>query len=260
VVDAAKLIFMVKLEKIVSYMDKALRHADFQDYPGAHNGLQVENSGNITRIAAAVDCHEAVLQAAVNARANLLIVHHGLFWGETVPWTGVHYRKMRLCLDNNLAVYSTHLPLDAHPVWGNNALLMKALGVRRSRPFFEAKGALIGRRAEVNWSVPELARRLRKATGVSPRVVCAVNPRVRKLGVVTGGAGNDIPQALAAGVDTFISGEANQHIYGLAHELGINLLLGGHYATETFGIKALAAHLSKKYRLPWTFLDFPTGL
>jgi dinuclear metal center YbgI/SA1388 family protein len=248
------------LAAVVVHSDKILRTRDLGDYAGATNGLQMENHGRVSRIAAAVDASHATVKLAIAARADLLIVHHGLFWSPAHPWTGKKYGLLRLLLENNLAVYSSHLPLDAHPRLGNNAQLCAALGLKNLQPFFLTHGQPIGFKARRTISRSELTRRLARATGAKPRVIPGGTDICRRIGVVTGGAGAELKQAAGEGVDTFITGEGPHWTYALAEELGINVLYGGHYATETFGVRALASHLSKKFHLPWTFIDHPTGL
>ena len=248
------------LAAIVAHGDKILRTRDIGDYDGAANGLQVENRGTVSRIAAAVDASHATVELAIAARADLLIVHHGLFWSPAHPWTGKKYELLRRLLENNLAVYSSHLPLDAHPRLGNNAQLCAALGFKNLRPFFVTHGQPIGFKTRQTISRAELAQRLARATDAKPRVIPGGAEICRDIGVVTGGAGAELKQAASEGVDTFITGEGPHWTYALAEELGINVLYGGHYATETFGVRALASYLSKKFHLPWTFLDHPTGL
>jgi putative NIF3 family GTP cyclohydrolase 1 type 2 len=163
-------------------------------------------------------------------------------------------------MENHLAIYSSHLPLDAHPKLGNNARLCAALGFKKLKPFFESHGQKIGFQTVTNISRDELTKRLARATGAQPRVIPGGVKICRRIGVVTGGAGNELRQAAAEGVDTFITGEGVHWTYAVAEELGLNVFYGGHYATETFGVKALAAELSKKFKVPWVFLDHPTGL
>ena len=248
------------LTAIVKHCDKILRTAAIGDYAGAVNGLQVENRGHITRIAATVDASLATVKLAIAARADLLIVHHGLFWSPSHPWTGKRHELQRLLLENNLAVYSSHLPLDAHPRLGNNAQLCAALGFRKLKPFFESHGQPIGLQTRTKISRTELAARLAHATGAKPKLIPGGKESCQRIGVVTGGAGNELKLAAAEGVDTFITGEGAHWTYALAEELGLNVFYAGHYATETFGVKALAAELSRKFKVPWTFLDHPTGL
>jgi dinuclear metal center YbgI/SA1388 family protein len=248
------------LQSVVQYCERTLRTADFTDWPGAANGLQVENSGTITKIAATVDASLATVQKTVENGADFLIVHHGFFWGPTHPWTGKRYELLRLLLENNIAVYSSHLPLDAHPRLGNNAQLAKGLGLSQLKPFFLEKGRHIGLQAESRVQRRELEKRLMSVLGVEPKVIPGGPEVCRKIGIVTGGAGDELKKAFEEGVDTFITGEGRHWTYGLAEELGMNVFYGGHYATETFGVKALGAHLSKKFQLPWHFIHHPTGL
>jgi dinuclear metal center YbgI/SA1388 family protein len=249
------------LAALVKYSDRLLRTDEISDYDGAVNGLQVENfSGGVTRIAAAVDASLATMRKAIDARANLLLVHHGLFWSKRHPWTGKNFELLRRVLENDIAIYSSHLPLDVHPRFGNNAQLCAALGLRGFKPFFRMKDQFLGLQSSASLSRDELARRLTKATGAEVKLIPGGPKTCRRIGVVTGGAGAEVKLAAGEGVDTFITGEGPHWTYALAEELGVNVLYGGHYATETFGVKALAAHLAKKFRVPWVFIDHPTGL
>lgn len=251
---------MVSLKKITAHLDRYLDIQAIADWPNAMNGLQVENSGELKKIGAAVDGCEETIRAAVERGISLLLVHHGIFWQGAQAMTGANFRKLKTALDHDLAIYSAHLPLDVHPVVGNNALLCKALGVRKTEPFFFEKGRFIGCQTKVRLPRAELARRLEQALA-GPVKLCPGGPEVTtRIGVVTGGAGGEIYKAAAEGIDTFITGEGPHWSYTVAEELGVNVFYGGHYATETFGVKALAAHLSKKFRLPWEFIDHPTGL
>jgi dinuclear metal center YbgI/SA1388 family protein len=248
------------LTAIVAHCQKRLRPATFNDYEGAANGLQVENSGAVTKIAAAVDGSAATVEMAAAARADLLVVHHGLFWGPAAPWTGRRRELLQLLVGKNIAVYSSHLPLDAHPQLGNNARLCAALGFAKLRPFFVEKGKALGWRTLANIERQDLAGRIGRVLGRAPIILPGGPARCRRIGVVTGAAGSQLRLAAAEGVDTFITGEGPHWTFALAEELGVNVFYGGHYATETFGVKALAAELSKKFRVPWIFLDHPTGL
>jgi dinuclear metal center YbgI/SA1388 family protein len=251
---------MPSLSEITTYLDDYLYVRKIGDWPNALNGLQVKNSGRITKIGAAVDVSTRVLDAACKKDVDLLIVHHGLFWPGLQPVTAGFHRQLRAAFENDIALYSAHLPLDIHPKVGNNALLAGALGLKSTKPFLEEKGQPIG--LEVRALIPrnELARKLRGALGGPVKSFMFGPKQTRSIGVVTGGAGSEIYRVAHENIDTFITGEAPHWAAVAAAELGLNLLLGGHYATETFGVKALATHLSKRFRLPWEFLDFPTGL
>jgi dinuclear metal center YbgI/SA1388 family protein len=250
----------VSLANITQYCDRTLRTNKIGDYPHIANGLQVENRGGVSRIAATVDASLATVKLAIAARADLLIVHHGLFWWPSHPWVGKKYELLRLLLENNLAVYCSHLPLDAHPKLGNNAQLCTALGLKHPKPFFASHGGPIGFKARQKISRSELVKRLHRALGAKALLIPGGKEHCENIGVVTGGAGDGLKQAAEEGVDTFITGEGPHWTYALAEELGLNVFYGGHYATETFGVKALAAELSRKFKVPWEFLDHPTGL
>jgi dinuclear metal center YbgI/SA1388 family protein len=248
------------LAKIVRHCQQILRPETFSDWDGAVNGLQVGNSGAVTKIAAAVDASLATVKLAIAARADLMVVHHGLFWGPTVPWTGKRRQMLELLIKSDLAVYSSHLPLDAHPRLGNNAQLCRALGFKNLKPFFSEKGRPIGWRTLARISRRNLAEKLAGILGRAPLVLPGGGERCERIGIVTGGAGEGLKTAAQEGVDTFITGEGPHWTYALAEDLGLNVFYGGHYATETFGVKALSAALSKAFCVPWIFLDHPTGL
>ena len=250
----------VPLRRIAEFCDRLLRTRTAKDYDGALNGLQVQNSGRVRRIAAAVDANPAVVERAVACGADLLLVHHGLFWGKPSPWTGARYRMLKLLLAHDIALYSSHLPLDSHPRLGNNARLCAELGLVRLKPFFQDNGAYWGFKSAARVPLQELARRLGAVIGERP-VVLPFGPGLcRSVGVCSGGSGSRLREAAAEGIDTLVAGEGPHWTHSLAQELGVNVLYGGHYATETLGVKALAAALSRKFRLSWEFLDQPSGL
>lgn len=248
------------LSEISRHLDDFLGHADSADYPGAHNGLQIENSGSIARVCAAVDACEATLAQAARVPGTLLLVHHGLLWGGVRAFTGALKRKLKLAFDADLAVFSSHLPLDRHPRIGNNALLAKALGLKKCAPAFQSKGQPIGIIGTLECARGDFSRRLEKAVTGPVRLAPGGPMRVRRIGVVTGGAGDLVTDAAALGCDSFVTGEGAHHTYTLAEEVGVNLFYAGHYATETFGVMALARHVSRKFRMPWEFIPHPTGL
>ena len=250
----------ISLAAIIKHCDQLLCTKAIGDYDGAANGLQVENRGTVSRIAATVDASLATVKLAIAVKADLMIVHHGLFWSVRQPWTGKNHELLRLLIENNVAIYSSHLPLDKHPKLGNNAQLCAALGFKNLRPFFTSHGRPIGFQTRTEISRAELALQLARATGAKPRMIPGGKNICERIGVVTGGAGGELKLAAAEGVDTFITGEGPHWTFALAEELGLNVFYGGHYATETFGVKALASHLSKKFKLPWTFIDHSTGL
>jgi dinuclear metal center YbgI/SA1388 family protein len=251
---------MTSLFEIVNYTNECLRIREIGDWDNALNGLQIENSGAVSKIGASVDASTRVLEAASRQNVDLLIVHHGLFWQGLQPVTGVLRRQLQLAFENNIALYSAHLPLDLHPQLGNNAQLATALGLKSNQPFFEEKGQLIGVKARVSLSRDELDRKLQKALSRPVKAFMFGPKKTGTIGIITGGAGSEIFRIAQDGIDTVITGEAPHWAAVAADELGMNLLLGGHYATEVFGVKALAARLSKRFKVPWTFIDCPTGM
>src|SRR5438093_5064094 len=268
---------MPSLSDIVSYTDDFLRIREMGDWDNALNGLQIENSGQVTRLGAAVDVSTRVLTDAAKKNVDLLIVHHGLFWPGLQPVKSALRRQLQLAFENDIALYGAHLPLDIHPKVGNNAQLVTALfGVRRhvaafesadtsahsksAQPFLEEKGQPVGLKARASIPRNELIRKLRKALGGPVKVFGFGPKQTRTIGVVTGGAGSEIYRVAQENIDTFITGEAPHWAAVAAQELGMNLLLGGPYATEVFGVKSLGAHLSKRSGISWEFIDCPTGL
>jgi len=251
---------MATVSQLVEYCRDLLRVAEIEDWPNALNGLQLENSGAVARIGAAVDASTRTIDAAIERGIDLLIVHHGLFWPGLQPITGGWRRMLERALKNDLALYSAHLPLDIHSVLGNNAQLARALGFENTEPFFEQKGQCVGLRMKAEISRTELVGKLEQSLGGPVRMFPSGPEQVQRIGLITGGAGSEIYAVAGEGIDTFITGEAPHWAAIAAEELGINLLLGGHYATETFGVKALAAHLSDRFDVPWEFIDYPTGL
>jgi len=250
----------MKLSELKRYLDEYLRVREVQDSELALNGLQVESGRDVSLIAFAVDACQAVIDEAVEKRADLLIVHHGLFWDGVQPMIGRTWRKIGTLIRHDLAVYSAHLPLDLHPEVGNNAVLARLLKTPVDGWWGEYKGALIGTWGDVDTTRDALGRKLADVLGAAPRLLPGGPERVRRIGIVTGAGGSMIAEAHAAGIDTFITGEAKHHAFFDAEELGVNVFLGGHYATETVGLRALAEHLEKRHGLRWVFIDHPTGL
>ncbi len=249
----------MKLERLVRYVDAYLGVEDFPDYPGAHNGLQVEGSAEVGRICAAVDASEIAIAAAVERESDLLIVHHGLFWDGGVPVTGRRYRKLSALLGSGTGLYSAHLPLDAHPEIGNCVLLARALGIDVEAGFGAFRDVDVGWIGTTAQTRQSLRDRVAEELRVDVRLVDGGPERVRRVAVVTGAGGSMIGEAARAGADALVTGEGAHHTYFDAMEYGINVYYAGHYATETLGVRALAAHLEERFGIPWEFLDVPTG-
>jgi dinuclear metal center YbgI/SA1388 family protein len=210
-----------------------------------------------------VDASEASIAAAAELGAGLLLVHHGLFWEGLRPLTGRRLRKVRLLVEHEIALYSVHLPLDGHAEVGNSVLLAKALGLEIEGRCAEYRGAPIGWWGRLVDGVD--AERLRSLAstavgGTHVHLIAGGPARIESVGVVTGGGASFVEAAAALGLDALVTGEGSHHTHFDAMELGIHVLLAGHYATETFGVRALAAHLGERFGIPWEFLDQPTGL
>lgn len=257
---------MPTLTTIAEHLDDLLRTAEIPDYPNAINGVQVEHDREITRVAAAVDARQRTIEGAIDSGANLLIVHHGLFWGGLQPLRRAMRRRVRALLDAPLAVYSAHLPLDAHPTLGNNVLLARELGLEPTAGFARHQAIHIGVAGKANVPTAELIRRADEFAhryGGAVRHSPAEPGRITRHWAICTGAGasrDTLDEAAAAGVDTLIVGEGAHWTAIDADELGITLIYAGHYATETLGVQALAEHISRAWDIPWTFIDVPTGL
>lgn len=247
---------------MVRYLDDYLRIADVPDYEHALNGLEVENGGDVTAIVAAVDASQQTIDGVVaNApRGTMLLVHHGLFWDGNLPVRGRRYRRLKALLDHDVAVYAAHLPLDIHPIVGNNAVLARDLGILDATTFDTWRGVPFGAAGPLIMAREVLVQRVEELLSTQVRLIPGGPERTARVGVITGAAGSRIAAAAAAGLDTFVTGEGVHHTAFDALELGINVLYAGHYATETVGVKALAEHLAARFRLEWSFHDHPTGL
>jgi len=250
----------LNLSTIHSGLDAYLNIGEIRDYPNALNGLQLENDGRVTRLGAAVDASLATIELAIAQQVDLLLVHHGLFWGGVTPVVGRHFQKLKRAISGNLAIYSAHLPLDIHPEIGNNMLLAQTLQLPDPEPFFFQMGRNLGIASKVAMERDQLVARLE--SGLGGKIwICAAGPqKTRRIGIITGGAGSKLEKAADEGIDTFITGEGPHYTFALAEELRVNLIYAGHYATETFGVCALAEMFSVKYDLPWCFLDHPSRL
>jgi len=249
------------LPEIVSWLDGLLRIDAIEDYPGAHNGLQVEAEGPVARIGAATDACQATIDRAVEEGCQLLLVHHGLFWGGGAPLTGARYRRVAALVAGGTALYSAHLPLDVHEEVGNNALLAAALDLEvvgrfGSRGSLEGLGVL----ARPALDRDALFDRVETACGEIISVIPGGPDHVGTLAIVTGGAGSMIGQAVKAGADALLTGEGSHHTYHEAMEAGITVIYAGHYATETFGVRALGERTAAQFGLESRFFDVPTGL
>jgi dinuclear metal center YbgI/SA1388 family protein len=214
----------------------------------------------VSHVAAAVDACQVSIDAAAARGADLLLVHHGLFWRGLEPLTGRHGCRVRKLIEHDIALYSAHVPLDVHSEVGNNVRLAELLGVANAEPFGDYKGQAIGLIGAVDSSLEEFISRVRSCLAVEPHVIAAGSDRLTRVAVISGGGGSLIEQVRDAGADLYLTGEGPHHTHFDAEEWGLNVIYAGHYATETLGVRALARHLGEKYSLPWEFIDHPTGL
>lgn len=254
------------LAEVVGYLDDLLETNGTPDSPNAVNGLQLANSGRVARIAAAVDFSSRSVAAAVRENASFLLVHHGMFWSGLEPLRGLAYDRLKELVANDVAVYSSHLPLDRHERLGNNVLLAAELGLSPSAGFARYQTIDIGVRGEADVDTAELALRaafFSETHGGALRATpIATGHRTRRWAICTGaGASTEtLREAAEQGIDTLIVGEGAHWTAVSAADSGLVILYLGHYATETLGVRALAEHASEKFSIPWVFLEHPTGL
>jgi dinuclear metal center YbgI/SA1388 family protein len=241
------------LSDIIAYLDDLLEAPDFPDY--GPNGLQVPGREKVTRVATGVSAHRQLFESAAEAGAQLVIAHHGLFWDfHPRSLSPPMKERLRVLFDNEIALAGYHLPLDAHPEVGNNALLAEGLGAARHEPF-----AGIGRGATFADPLPaaELFRRVAELTGREPLVFDAGPPAVRRLAIVSGGAASRLGQAVAEGYDAFLTGEPKENVMADAREAGIHFIAAGHYATETLGVRRLGDLLAERFGIDHVWIDIP---
>lgn len=257
---------MTPTQEIVAYLDEILETATTPDYSNAVNGLQLANSGTVTKVAACVDFSTRSVTGAIEANADLLLVHHGMFWQGIRPITGASYERIRLLIDNDVAVYSSHLPLDKHREFGNNALLAERLGLDPTADFAHYKTIAIGVSGVADVDTADIVERARRfAKEQDGEVVTTEFPSERKthhwaICTGSGASAETLQEASDLGVDTLIVGEGPHWTAVEARELGIVIIYAGHYATETLGVSALARHLGDRFKVEWTTIHAPTGL
>lgn len=250
------------LSTIIEFLDERI---DIDCVPDASlNGLQLEAvaDGPVARVALAVDAAAATIDAAIDQDCDLMLVHHGLFWGGPEPLVGAHGGRVRRCYEGGLSVYAAHLPLDLHGDLGNNALLARALGAEPCGTFGAIDGVEIGVVADLGAEVTlsEVAARLAAAGCDDQTMWCFGDDPLRRLAVVTGAGCGFLQAAVRAGAQCFITGEPRQAAYHEAREARMNCLFAGHYATEVFGVRAVGALLEDRFGLETVWIDHPTGV
>jgi dinuclear metal center YbgI/SA1388 family protein len=256
----------VPLAEVVSYLDTMLEAATTPDYPQAVNGLQLANRGRVHKAAAAVDFSSAAIESALAASADLLLVHHGMFWGGPRPFRDTRYDQLRSLIQGNVAVYSSHLPLDRHAELGNAVLLARELGLTPTAEFARYESIAVGVRGESDVATSDLLKRARtfarRHGGDARGSPIPADHRTKKWGICTGaGAGAEtLAEAGEFGLDTLIVGEGPHWTAVAAGDARRAIIYAGHYATETLGVSALAQHLAERFEMDWVFLEHPTGL
>src|SRR3954447_2564454 len=249
---------MTDLETLIGYLDDLLKPQNFEDY--GPNGLQVPGRDEVNLVTTGVSAGIELFERAAAEGADLVLVHHGLFWqGPPRPLDRPARRRLQLLFDADMSLAAYHLPLDGHPEHGNNALLAAGLGAEVTGPFAEGVGV------EARWpdgglSAAELVGRLRKLVGREPLAVHGARERVRSIAIVSGGGQGYFADAIAAGHDAFLTGEASERNFNEARESGVHFLAGGHYATETLGVRRLGDLLAERFGVRHVFVDVPNPI
>jgi dinuclear metal center YbgI/SA1388 family protein len=254
------------IHEIAEYLDGLLETQSVPDYPGAVNGLQLENAGPIRGVTAAVDFSTRAIDAAIETNANLLVVHHGMFWGGATPLKGASYNRLRKLFEHDIGVYSSHLPLDRHPTFGNNVLLAKELGLEPTASFAQYEGSSIGVRGSCDVETETILKTAIEFSKANDTVLrstrFAERRRTLHWAICTGaGASADtLKEARELGIDTLIVGEGPHWTAVEAEEQGLCVIYAGHYATETLGVREFSEHLATRYGIPSSFARASTGL
>jgi dinuclear metal center YbgI/SA1388 family protein len=252
---------MANLGELISYLDELLDPSAFED--ASMNGLQVPGTEKVELVVSGVSAHRELFERAAEAGAQLVVAHHGLFWEfHSRSITPAMRERLRILFDNDIALAGYHVPLDAHPEVGNNALICAALGLERAEPFGHSHGRTIGfvARSDEGVELTELRRRCAEAFGQEPFVWDTGPERVHSLGVVSGAAASMFGEAIERGLDAFLTGEPAEHVMADARESGTHFIAAGHYATETFGVRRLGDLLAEKFGVEHRFLDCPNPI
>ena len=247
--------------ELVDYLDDYLHVADIEDY--GPQGLQVEAAGDeVQRVALSVDASPAVIAAAAEWGADLLLVHHGVLWGKLERIAGPLGKRVRALLAHDIHLYSAHLPLDAHPQVGNNAVLARMLGVQVEQWWCSPKNVPLGvvGAAPPDTLLEPFVAQVEGKLNTSARVLAEGPERISRVAILSGFGADQVAGAREAGADTYLTGETSHANYWAAADHGINVIYAGHYATETVGVQALGRHLEQQFGLESRFLDFPTGM
>lgn len=250
------------VKEYTNEIEKRLSVASFP-FDISLNGVQIgAPDRELRRVAFSVDASFDTIDKAVEGKADVLVVHHGLFWGSPVAITGNHYRRVKRAIDGGLTLLAVHLPLDAHPVYGNNAQMAMTLGMTSFDPFGMYKGVNVGYKGHLPFpmTIPEVARLLGFSSDTGMQVLKFGKDMIDTVGIISGSAGEDVDEAIKEGLDLFITGVAPHEVFHTVKESGMNLLAGGHYRSEVFGVKALMRMTEKEMGIESFFIDAETGL
>ncbi|MEW6104096.1 MAG: Nif3-like dinuclear metal center hexameric protein [bacterium] len=250
----------MKLKDVCEFLDRELRTKDISDY--SLNGLQVEGREDIEKIGFAVDGSQETFIKAKDSSCNLVVVHHGLFWGIQEPITGILYKRIKVLIENGISLYASHLPLDLHPKFGNNISLINLFNPFNVEPFGKYEGQDIGFLGRLKEPLhrEDIAKILNEALNTSSKILPCGKEKIETIAVISGGGCDCLKEAAEKKVNLFITGEHKLFSFSIAKEAGLNIIFSGHYATETIGIKALMEEIKKKFALPCIFIDIPCWL
>ena len=252
---------MTRLNDVISYLDELLAIGDFQDY--GPNGLQVPGTREVSRVVTGVSANLELFEQAASLDAQLVVAHHGLFWDfHPRSVTPAMKQRLRLLFDRDMSLAGYHLPLDAHPEVGNNALICAALGLERAEPFGEHRGQSVGFVGRSSEGIPfdELRSRCAQAFGQEPFAWDTGPDTVHSMGIVSGAAASSFGEAIAMGLDAFLTGEPAEHVMADARESGTHFIAAGHYATETFGVRRLGELVAAEFGLEHHFVEVPNPI
>lgn len=248
---------MVTAKKITEFLNEELQIYDIDD--SSCNGLQVENSGEITKVGFAVDACRETYEKAAQAGCQMLIVHHGMIWDGLKSIKGNIYQNIKFLISNNLALYGVHLPLDLHNKYGNNVELARILNLQNLKAFGYHRRKALGFIGETATILNEIKRILQENKIKTESLDFGPN-EIKKVAIISGGGSKELVQAISAGADLYLTGESLHFAYHLAKENKINVIFGGHYETEVFGVKALMPLLKEKFNVETEFIDVPTPI
>jgi dinuclear metal center YbgI/SA1388 family protein len=250
----------MQLKKLVQFLDEYLKIKDIED--SSLNGMQIEGKPEVQTVTLATDACAETFHKAAALRADILIVHHGLFWGNQYRITGIHAERFQTLLTNGITLYAVHLPLDLHPDIGNNVELVKLVGFTPTEPFGKYHGVVIGYKGKSEKPVrfDTILNTLRRQLNSEPIGFKFGSDRIKTIATISGDGASMLEQVADTDIDMFLTGECDHISYHLAKELKVNIVFAGHYATETLGVKRLGTIVSNKFSLKTVFIDIPTGL